>query len=90
MTPQWAGVEQALTWPRRKLSMRAGQRTHSHEVVGGHRQHEQLIDLLDPVHHHLPDRANGLGLAEACFGELSHRCDSAIDNVQRGGRLPLW
>jgi hypothetical protein len=28
---------------------------HAHEVIGGHRQHEQLVDFLDAAHHHLSD-----------------------------------
>lgn len=33
----------------------------AHQVVGCHVQHEHLIDLLEPAHHHLPHLTDGLG-----------------------------
>ena len=37
------------------------QGAHAHEVVGRHRQYEDLVDLLDAAHHDLANRADKFG-----------------------------
>ncbi len=44
---------------------------HPHQVVGRHRHHEQPVDLLDAAHHHLVDRTDELGRAEALFDQIA-------------------
>lgn len=35
------------------------------EIVGGHRQGQKLVDLIQSLHHHLADRADERAPAEA-------------------------
>ena len=47
------------------------QAAQSREVLARHRQHKQLINLLDPAHHHLTHVPHRLGPAKALFDQLS-------------------
>ncbi len=47
------------------------QGSHARELVGGHGQHEQLIDFVQAAHHHLANRADQLGPAKALLNEFS-------------------
>ena len=51
--------------------MQCGQGAQPREVVGRHRQGQQLVDLLQALHHDLADRADGLAPAEALLDPLS-------------------
>ncbi len=44
---------------------------HAGEVVGGHREHEHLIDFLQSSHHDLTHVVNGLGPIKALLDEFS-------------------
>ena len=48
-----------------------GQGAQACEVVSSHRQGQQLIHLVQPPHHDLPDRADHLAPAEALLDALS-------------------
>ncbi len=53
------------------LRTQCGQGAQPREVVGRHRQGEQLIHLGQAPHHHLADRADGLAPAEALLDALA-------------------
>ena len=55
----------------RPLQTDLPQGPHAREFVGGHGQHEQLIDFGQAAHHHLANRADQLGPAKGLLNEFS-------------------
>src|ERR1035438_6016461 len=47
------------------LRRQLGQVAQSREVVGGHRQRQELVNLIQSLHHHLTHRADELAPAKA-------------------------
>ena len=57
--------------PSRCLQTDFSQRAHAREVVGGHRQHKNLIHALESSHHDLADASHRLGPAKALLDGFS-------------------
>ncbi|BCZ83897.1 hypothetical protein PTKU64_75720 [Paraburkholderia terrae] len=77
-----AGIRPASAFPDRFLALRAlwtrkSQRSQSRQVVGCHPQCEQLIDFLQPPHHHLSNWPDLLTPAETLFNAFRLRWLSA-------------
>lgn len=70
---EWGGPQRkAIVSPDKGArSLRALRATQSREVVGRHGQRQQLVDFVQPLHHHLADRADELAPAEALLDALS-------------------
>ena len=83
-----AGIRPASAFPDRFLALRAlwtrkSQRSQSGQVVGCHRQCEQLIDFLQPPHHHLSNWPDLLTPAEALFNAFPFALAQRIAGVSR-------
>src|SRR4051812_41169659 len=53
------------------LRAQVGQRAQSRQVVGGHGECQKLVDLVQSMQHHLPDRTDQLPPAEALLDALA-------------------
>lgn len=53
------------------------------EAVGGHRQRQKLVDLIQSSHHHLADRPDQLAPAEALLDALSLALADLVARVPR-------
>ena len=58
----------------RHLRTDLSQGAHAGQVVSGHGQHKQLIDLLQSAHHHLANRPDRLRPAKSLFDQLAGWC----------------
>ncbi len=67
----------------RRLRTQCGQAAQPREVVGRHRQGQQLVDLLQALHHDLEDRADRLAPAEALLDPLSFALADDVAGVSR-------
>src|SRR5438477_485571 len=67
------GAHQSRCTCRRLLRSRerSHKRSQPGEVVGGHRQREYMVNLVQPSDHHLADRPDNLAPAEALLDALS-------------------
>ena len=79
----------------RSLRCRTDQPRHSHDVAGGHRQFEVLINASYPAVDGLADAADGLAPSEVFFNALANRladrvaavpCRTAIDRAATRSR----
>ena len=82
----------AVPFRRSRRSLRAlraqlHQGPQSREVVGGHRQGQKLVDLIQSLHHHLTDRADELAPAEALLDALPLALADLVAGVSGGATV---